>query len=354
MSVIQPAPRSSRASSSPRWSWAHFLALIALPLLVWETWTVAAWLADGPRQITEFRDSDDVSWYAARAMEALAILISIAVLAYLVRGCRRERRLFTFDVMFCLASGSAVWLDMTANFFVPTFLPSSNWVNVNSMCGNMPLVVNPECGTIPHPILFLLLLYVFGILGVAILFQLGLNRARARWHRFSQSRMMVGVVAVFAASFALDLAFEPLSIALHLWTYPAPEWMSLGLGHGFRFPVLEFVAAGLWFGMLAALWIFKDDRGRTLSERGLERHTPRNQRAIAMLAVYAYCQVAMLAAGVVPLWFFAPYEPAWPKYPAHILNNFCDAPGVSGTRYGPCPGTPGWRMPVRGSLNDGR
>lgn len=336
------------AASGRRWGWVHLLALAGAVFLVWETWTVVAWLADGPRQVTEYRDSGSTSWYAARGLEGLTIVVSCLVLVHVVRGCFRERKILTFDVMFCLAGGTMVWADFASNFFVPTFVASSNFVNLENMCGHIPLVVNPECGKAPDPLLFLFLLETFGILGAAIVVQKLASLAQARWPGIPRRRM---IVAVIGTGLALDLLLEPVAIALHLWHYPAPARMSLGLGGGFRYPIVELFAAGGWFGLLFAVRTFRDDRGRTLVERGLDHHPPRRRKALSMLALYGYFQLAIWVVASVPLWFYGPYEPVWRDLPPHIVNGICDVPGASGSRYGPCPGAPGFRMPGRGSFD---
>ena len=41
------------------------------------------------------------------------------------------------------------------------------------------------------------------------------------------------------------------------------------------------------------------------------------------------------------------YGSQWREMPSYVVNDVCDAPGITGTRYGPCPGSPGFRMPTR-------
>src|ERR1051325_1542251 len=93
--VIMP-----RASPSP-WRLPQYLAVLALPILAWELWTIVAWLADGPALVTKFRTRDG-NWYAARVYEGLAVILAVSVSLYVARGCRQARRLLTFDLMFCL------------------------------------------------------------------------------------------------------------------------------------------------------------------------------------------------------------------------------------------------------------
>jgi hypothetical protein len=72
-----------------------------------------------------------------------------------------------------------------------------------------------------------------------------------------------------------------------------------------------------------------------------------------MLALYAYFQLAIWLVASMPLWFIGPYEPQWkPNIPPDIVNGICNVPGsttpgTSGSRYGLCPGSPGYRIPIR-------
>src|ERR1700683_3937412 len=98
--------RGRRATEPPRraWSLPHYLALVGVPVLVWNAWTVIAWLIAGPHAITQYRPpGHPVDWYATRVFEALAIVVGIVLAVYVYRGARRARMWLTFDVLFCLA-----------------------------------------------------------------------------------------------------------------------------------------------------------------------------------------------------------------------------------------------------------
>jgi hypothetical protein len=334
-------------SAKPRqWSWAHALAVVGVPFLVWEIWTVVAWLADGPHSVTGYSNAGSGSWYGARVLEGSMILISVAVLAYLVRGCLRARRLFTFDVQFCLAAGTVVWADTGPNFFMPMFLASSNWVNVNGICGHMPFIVNPDCGRVPDPILFNFLSDFFGLLGLALVVAALVTRARTRWPGIS-NRKLFGMILV--GGIVLDCIMEgAVVIPLRLWTYNAP--LSIPMGGGYRYPLLEMFVGGLFLGLIVAMRVFKSDRGETLVEQGLDRHPPRARTAITMLALYGFVQLVTWIPGTLPMLPLSFYQPEWKDLPGHVVNGVCDTAGLSGTRYGACPGSPGFRMPGRHSL----
>jgi len=332
------------AEATRRWSWAHYLAVVGVPILVFESWTVIAWLADHPHQVTQFRTPGSMSWYAARAIELLEILLSILVLIHLVRDCKRRGKLLTFDVKYCIACASLIPLDIgVPNFFVPVWLTSSNFVNLNTMCGHMPFVVNPDCGRVPEPILFMLLFYAFMTLGIAILITALLERVRARYPGIS-TRGLFGITIL--VGLAIELCVEPLVMALDLWAYPSgPLTFIIG---GLPLPVLEIFCASVYFILIPWLRIYRNDHGQTLFEQGLEHHPTRVRTAISFMSIYAACWLIMWAANMGLI--FHGFHSYFPRLPAHVLNEACDAPGVHGTRYGPCPGSPGFRMPVRHSL----
>jgi hypothetical protein len=358
MSIVSPkSPRPvapdgagrSRVSTS-RWSWTHSLALVAVPILAAEVYTLSRWLAAGPHQITRYRNEHSVTWYAAHTLEALTAVAALVVLAIVVRDCRRQRRFLTFDVMFCIAGATMFWADSACNFFQPTFLVSSDFVNLNNPCGYMPLVVNPDCGGAPDPTLWLWLVETFGILGAAMVVGRQLQRISARRGGLSTFRL-VGY-ALFAG-IILDLLLEPAMIALGLWTYPAPSFMSIPLGRDLRYPLIETFCGGLWFGSLIAIRAVRDDRGRALVERGVDHLPRRRRKAMSMLALYGFFQLSIWCVASIPIWFYGPYEPAWHKnIPADIVNGICNVPGstkpgTSGSPYGLCPGSPGYRIPIR-------
>lgn len=352
-SVLTQATRPARRERPPAasrpgkgWSWPHYLAAIGLPILVLNVWTVIAWLADGPSQVTEFRDHGSVSWYAVRVVEGVTVLGSILVVIYLVRGCRRARRILTFEVMFCLAGATLFWADFALNFFQPVFLVSSNFVNLNTTCGHMPFVVNPDCGRAPDPLLFFFLLEAFLILACALGVSKLVGRARSHWPGISTAKLFGFVLGI---GMALALV-EILMLALGVWAYAGPRGISFSPGHGTQYHVFVWLETGLTFGLFSALYVFRNDKGQTLVERGLEHHTPRTRKAITMMALYASLQLVTWGPGTVPLVALSFYQDGWAKMPAHLVNDLCDAPGVEGTRYGPCPGSPGYRMPGRHSL----
>jgi hypothetical protein len=307
------------------------LAVTGGVITAWCLWGVVAWLADGPAAITQFREPGSGMAVTARMLEIAVVLVAVVVARHVVRGCLRERRL-TFDAMFCIAGAVTMLLDPTTNFLQPVFFYNSNFVNLGSWCGHLPGVVNPDCGGLPQPVLFDFLVYTFALLPAAALLG-GLMR------RFGVGRGLLCAVAV-------ELVVEIAAVMLHVWGYPgSPAWTSI-TGDGHRLPLHSVAGGTIFFFSLTALRFFRDDTGRSIAERGTRRVV------ISQLALIGAFQLALLAGNVlINLGGF--YADPYPAMPASFVNGMCDAPGTSGTRYGPCPGSPGFRMPVR-SLEESR
>ena len=241
---------------------------------------------------------------------------------------------------------TGIWADLSPNFFQPLYLPSSNWVNVNAMCGHMPLIVNPDCGRTPDPIVFWLLA-AFGFLALAIVTGRGSGWVMRRWPGMKTRQLFL---LVCAWGLLLDLLIEIPVIALGLWTWPAGP-LSVRLGDGYDYPMaLETVCGGLFFILPATIRIFRDDRGRSIVERGLERLDPRFQRGVTFLSLFTLFQIIYWIIGNSPYWLYGMYVDPMPERAPYVINDVCDAPGVVATRYGICPGDPGYRMPGRHSL----
>jgi hypothetical protein len=347
MTITAPSSVTRARAGAPgraRWALPHTLAVVGVLALFWGAWTMIAWLLDGPYSITQYQDPDSASFTAARVIETALVLTGIGLGGWLVRQCLRERRL-VFDAKLSLASLTLLWMDPLSNFAQPIFMQSSNWTNLNAWCGHMPLVVNPECGRMPEPILFLSFAYPFGWLAMLLLMNAGMRAARNRWPDLSTGRLVAGT---FAAGVVVDIILEAPMVGLRLWNYTGagPGWMSI-FGAHHRFPIVEVIAGALIFATLALIRFNKDDQGRTIVERGLE-HMPSRRRTLVSLLALTGVTNTLLAIATVAVVVTGPYADPYPKLPAHLVNGLCDAPGFEGkTRYGPCPGSPGYHAPIR-------
>lgn len=341
--TVAPPPTGAAAGQRPRWSVAQYLALLGVLILIYEIVSIVNWLIAGPTAAPWGAHNAD--WWAARIIEGLTILLSLIVLRLVVRDARAQRRLLTFDVMWCLCGATLFWADVGCNIFLPEVVVSSNWVNLHGICGHMPGVPNPDCGRVPDPMLWEGLTEAFVALGWAKSMGVVIDRIQRRRSKPLSHAKQVLLLCIAGMTTVL---LEPfVIIPLHLWAWPG---MPLSIFGGTNaYPVVELFAFGLAFGALGALYLLRDDRGHRVVERGLERYSPTRRKLVTMLALYASMQVLGWGFGDGLLWLPGFFQHRWHAEPRYVLNDTCDAPGVHGTRYGPCPGSPGFRMPLQGT-----
>jgi hypothetical protein len=328
---------------SRRWTPAHDLALAGGLLLAVQLAVLRAWLGSGPHAITRYRVHHGTPWWAAVAFQAAAVGMAVWVLVFVVRGCLRQRRL-TIDAKICLAGLLTAWLDPFTNFMQPLFMYSSNFVNLNSWGAHYPLVINPDAGRLPWPILFLGCMYAFGLLAFAVIMNAIVRMIVRRFPALTRVQVLMVTLGL---GVLFDLALEIPMFRLRLWAYPgAPNTLALWSRSSYKYSLWEIIPAGIAFASVAAVRFFKDDANRTVTERGLERHHRSVRTALSVLALIGLFNTVWLAstafqAGV------GLYAAPYPKLPAYIINGMCDPPGATGTAYGPCPGSPGYRLPLR-------
>jgi Spirocyclase AveC-like len=315
-------------------SFARVLAAFGVVIVAYEAVTWTRWLAAGPEQITQYRDTTAISWTVARGYEMLIVAVSIWLLVRVVRQCRNQRRL-TVDAQLLIAGVAALFWDPFGNFFQPAFFYSSNWLNLNTWTGFAPLVVNPDASRMPQPI-FIMLVYPFGLLAFAMMTNAVMRAARRRFPHWSDAKVLA---AGSAAAFLGGLALEAPMFLLHLWSLPgAPSELSI-FDNGHRYAAVEYLTTGMVFAGWAAVRYFKDDKGRAFTERGLGQTG-------SVFAMIGWCCSLLLMLQLVVNLFAFKADPYPTEFPRHLVNDMCDVGDTAGTRYGPCPGTPGFHMPV--------
>jgi len=129
-------------------------------------------------------------------------------------------------------------------------------------------------------------------------------------------------------------------------------------GHTYQVPMSEtFLFGGLGLGAIACLSYFRDDHGRTVVERGLDRVKTgaRGRQWIKFLAIFGAVHLAFLVLYFMPQQWFATHSDAYPKgYKSYMINGMCEYPGGSGAAQTrevagvPCAG-PGVAIPRGGS-----
>jgi hypothetical protein len=327
-----------------RWGPAHYLAVLAVPLIAYEVWTLISWLASEPHAVTKGREAFTFSWWWARGIEVGAVAIAAALLVQGIRESRRQR-MVTFELKLWIALLLTSFWDSFTNIIQPIWFYSSNFINLNEWWGNAPGFVSPAGGHEPFPIVALVFLYPCFVLESRIAVK-AWNGLGNRYPAMSTARVLAACTAM---ALAVGAGISMIFVIPHLWAGPGMGPMLLST-NSYRWSFAEFLYVGIWSATICALRIFTDEHGDTLAERGLDHMSAGKKAVVSTLAMTAWCSLAVIiySSLVTATGFYARPYPA--GYPEHLPNVVCDIPGnphTIGSSYGPCPGSPGFKIPLK-------
>jgi hypothetical protein len=150
-----------------------------------------------------------------------------------------------------------------------------------------------------------------------------------------------GIVSRFIALFitfaVLDATVQFFFIVPQLWAYPgAPQgWFTLFSGTRFQFPLWEPIVTGVWACGMTAIRYFRDDRGRSFAERGIDdlRISTRRKKVVSTLALTGIMHTWIWVGFMFPYaWLIGLKADTMPEVPSYYRSGICGA----GTQYA-CP-----------------
>lgn len=336
--------RTGTEGAARRWGVAHFLALLAVPLIAYQAWTLVAWIASDPHVVTKGRDAFSMSWWWARGIEVGAVLLALTLLYQAIRESRRIGKP-SFELKLWIALLLTSFWDSFTNVIQPIWFYSSNFVNLNEWWGHAPGFVSPAAGHEPFPIIALVFLYPCFVLESRLAAK-GWAAVKRRHPDISAARLLgVGLCLALVVGAGISWMF----VFPHLWAGPGMGVMIVDTDT-YRWSIAEFLYVGVWSTAVCSLRYFVDESGRTLAERGLEHLSTIKQSIVSTMAMTAWCSIAVIAFSslVTATGFYATQYPS--NYPEHLPNVVCDIPGDSataGSEYGPCPGSPDFTIPLK-------
>ena len=336
--VSRPAPPvASDGWAAPRkYDVTKVFAVLGAVFLVIAVYVFAAWILSGDATPTK-PGPDPIPGYVkafAWIYQASGIILLVGCLIYVIRKSRREHQL-TFDGMILFAWATAMWLDpATNNYIRPNLLYNSYLINFGSWAPHIPGWLSPNANLLPEPIVAYIGLYgVPGVL-VAMLGCWGMRLARRRWPE-------MGKVGVFLVGMAVvgvfDLFLELFLIRAQMWSYPlAIRSLSINAGSIYQFPVYESFLFGACWTATAGLRFFRDDKGRSVVERGASAMGPNSKKStvVRLLAVTGFVHLTYLVYSILFSWA-AVYGGPYPEgYKSWMLNGMC-GPGTEYVCQGP-------------------
>lgn len=216
--------------------------------------------------------------------------------------------------------------DALINWTVHTFSYNAHAVNFGNWTQEIPGWLSPRSNLVPEPVLAIGLSYVGQCTAGAWCAMYLMQQSKERWPRMSNaSLMLLGL----GSCMVLDWMSEHLMISFQLMAYlstvPA---LTLFPGELYQFPLYEAVFFGGVVGFTGVVIYFKDDRGYTWAERGVDRLRISRVRGmkslVRWLAMMGLFHTVMFFFYSVPMQLFAINSGAFPKnVPSYLLNGVC-------------------------------
>jgi hypothetical protein len=272
------------------------------------------------------------------------ILAPLVAYYFLIRPWRREHRL-TFDGMMVIASLLVIWQDTYYNAIAPYAMYNTHLPNWGSWNNFIPFIGSagwtyPHGERVAEPMIWTGPTYIYAFFGFAVFLTVLMRKAKERWPGLTNARL-IGVCLAFA--WIGDLVLETLWIRTGVYAFqavPSPKWATLFDGKYYQFPIYEpFMMGTLWCS-IACLRYFKNDKGQTIVERGLEqlKVSARARSGIRLLAVVGYFNIAIMLCYSIPGQALSLHLRPWSedivKNRSYFTNGLCGP----GTDY-LCPGT---------------
>jgi hypothetical protein len=218
--------------------------------------------------------------------------------------------------------------DNLINWTVHVFSYNAHAVNFGNWTQEIPGWLSPRSNLMPQPALAIGLSYIgqctAGAWGAMYLMQY----CKERWPRV---RNMTLIFIALATGMLLDWASEHTMISFQLMAYlsTVPS-LTLFPGKLYQFPLYEAFFFGGVVGFTGVVMYFKDDRGYTWAERGVDRlriaRTRGMKTLVRWLAMMGLFHTVMFFFYSVPMQLFSINGAAFPEHvPSYLLNGICGA-----------------------------
>ncbi|ORW99877.1 hypothetical protein AWC29_26300 [Mycobacterium triplex] len=276
--------------------------------------------------------------------EVISIPAILACFYFMVvKPLRRDGKL-SVDGALTIAFAT-VWFQDPLSAYSGTWFTYNAWaLNYGSWVNSVPFATGKAApgAMLVEPILIVPGAYVYCFVVAMFAGSWVMRTARKRWP--SLSAVNLGVICVIAM-FAFDIVLEGVMfMPLGIWEYPGGHF-NIFPNTYHKFPLTEMLTAGSAFASVAILRFFKNDRGETLADRGLESLKVSDRRKSLLRAL------AMI--GFVNMLFFGLYNVAntwtatrmadWPadlQKRSYLTNGLC---GEGTDQMCPGPAVPQYR-----------
>lgn len=295
------------------WAW------VGLGFLLFMGWVVFNWVTApyfGPTRMPPGVEVPEHYRIAIRTIEVGLPLTWVVIIWFqIVRPIARCGQPNTLGLL-GIAYFCAIFWDPSMNFIQQGCVYNPYAFNLGFLSSNIPGWMSPRGNLLPEPLLAWTGGYPAILVGGCVFGLFVMRRVKAFAPAIGNIRLaLAGIVGTMF----YDLVAEVLLIqGTAIYAYPGSiRALSLWGGHWYQFPIYEAVLFGGWWGLCTVLLYFKDDKGATWVERGVEkigmcRRSGLVKGLVRMVAVIGFCQVIEVIIYVLPMAIITPNADPFP------------------------------------------
>lgn len=320
----RPTAPETRSSAPVKW-WAAVGALVLIFMTVvlvrWVTGPLFQTVPVGPSPVPTYMKVAIVFFQITCIPAALACIYFLVV-----RPWRREGKL-TVDGALTIAFATLWFQDPLSAYSGHWFTYNAWALNYGSWVNSIPFATGKAAPgeMVVEPILIIPGVYVWVFVLTMFLGCWVMRRARNRWPQLSNVKLALICIGVM---WAFDVVFEGvIFMPLGVWEYPGGHF-NIFPDTYHKFPLTEMVTAGSLFAAVAMLRFFKNDRGETLADRGLEslKVSDRRKSVLRALAMIGAVHAIMFVTYNVANTWTATRSAEWPadlQQRSYLTNGIC-------------------------------
>lgn len=307
---LRPDPAQAQANWAKVWV-AHGLAWLLLIVYCWTMWVVS-----GDFTPNTLGRGEEPTWYVilVRCVEVIfGIVITGWILWKFVIGPKLRTGRFTFDGLFFLAGWLMFFQEPWINMITYQFQYATTFVNFGSWLPQIPWWSSGNGQLIPVP-----LVYFTAYLWMCAMSGFAGSKYMAYQRRKDPSRSVLRLILqTYGVMIIGDVIVELFMTRTGLISYSSTiESLTLFAGTDHQFPIYEPLSWPGTFIILSCLHFFRDDKGRSWPERGIDRINFKHEGVktfARFCAIVGYCQLAILIAFNIPYSLYALHSGPMPK-----------------------------------------
>lgn len=174
-----------------------------------------------------------------------------------------------FDGLMVISFALMWWSDPLYNYFTPGFNYNAYFINLGSWVGHIPGWMSPNPTQIPQPLIWLPGVYTCAFFLMVVIVNWIFRTLRRRWPSISPVSMwLIAFVPMMVVGTLWEAAF--MVMGSHAYA-SAIRGFSLNPGKYYEFPVYQGITASLLYTTWGAMRYFRDDRGLSFAERGVDQ-----------------------------------------------------------------------------------